>query len=214
MNALPSRDAEREEPAQLHLYAMDNLSYIRDTMARSTSFTAVPGWGMVGMGVIATVGAWVAAWEHSVLWWFNVWFFVAIVGCSFGVLCMFYKAERVGVPVVKGSGRKFLMHFCPAILAGGMITALLFELDLFYLMPGVWLLLYGVGIVSAGAFSVPVLPIMGLVFMLFGCATSLCTLFLGPVQFGIFLLEDLFLAAGFGGIHIIGGLIIARRYGG
>jgi len=71
-------------------------------------------------------------------------------------------------------------------------------------LPGCWLLLYGAAVTSGGAFSVRLVPVMGLCFMLLGVSA-----FVFPESAG-----SLFMAAGFGGLQIGFGLIIARKYGG
>ena len=71
-------------------------------------------------------------------------------------------------------------------------------------LPGCWLLLYGVSGATGGALSVRVVPVMGVLFMALGVAA-----FIAPSGWG-----NIFMAAGFGGLHIIFGATIARHYGG
>jgi hypothetical protein len=70
-------------------------------------------------------------------------------------------------------------------------------------LPGMWLLLYGTAAIAGGASSIKPIPIAGACFMALG------TVALAAPAWGNWLM-----AAGFGGIQIVFGLVIARRYGG
>jgi hypothetical protein len=183
---------------------MDNLRYIRETMERSGSFTAVPGVGGVLIGVTALAASLIAVRQPSAEAWVAVW-----IGA--GVLCMLLaggaillKARTAEIPLHYGPGRKFLLSFSPPMLVGGLLTLVLYQGGRIDLLPGIWLLLYGKGVVAAGSFSVKIVPAMGLAFMGVG-AFALFT----PPSWG-----DALMALGFGGLHIGFGFLIARRYGG
>jgi hypothetical protein len=126
---------------------------------------------------------------------------------------MVLKARRVAQPVWSGLGRRAIFSFSPPILAGMMLTEMLFERKLQVMLPGVWLLLYGVAVCGAGAFSVRVVPILGLAFMLVSFIAFFFADHTAPVL-GPLRISDLALLGGFGGLHIIFGLIIALRHGG
>jgi hypothetical protein len=192
-------------PAQpLHARAMDDLSFIRRTMERATEFTAVPGWGGVAMGVTAMVAAAVSERSTSAGAWVRCWLVAAIVALAIGGWTMAAKARRAGTPVLSWSGRRFVLSFLPPLAVGGLLTVALVLHGLVQALPGTWLLLYGTGIVTGGAFSVRAVPVMGICFMLLGTVALF-----GPPQWG-----NALMAAGFGGLHIVFGLLIARRYGG
>jgi len=213
MGDLPERAIEDARPVHLHARAMDDLAFIRAAMARSAEFTAVSGWGIVAMGAMALAGAWVASFRRSPDWWLYTWVFVAVAACSTGVLAMVYKARRTTAPILSGPGRRFLLSFAPPIVAGCVIGEVFYEIELQQLLPGMWLMLYGVGVVTGGTFSVRVIPLAGACFMVLGAATFFVpnpnAQVLGTLQ-----VVDMLMAAGFGGFHLVLGLVIARRYGG
>lgn len=195
--------APADDPA-LHLRAMDNLSFIRDTMERATAFTAVPGWGGVLMGVTALAASLVGALQRTGHRWLAVWVGEAAVAFLIGSIALVRKSRSAQTPVLSRPARRFLLSYLPPIVAGGLLTVVLTRIAPVRILPGMWLLLYGAGVVTGGAFSVRIVPVMGLCFMGLGAAA----LFAPPVW------GDWFMALGFGGLHIVFGYVIARRHGG
>lgn len=181
----------------------DDLRFIRETMEQSASFTAVPGWGQVAMGATALLSAWIASRQTAAAMWLAVWLGDAVLAASIALVATQNKAQRAGVPLTSGPARKFALSFLPPIAVAAILTPVLYQGGLARVLPGSWLLLYGAGVVSAGAFSVAIIPVMGLGFMLTGISALLLP------GWG-----NALMAAGFGGFHIIFGLLIARRYGG
>lgn len=201
-------DAAADDVPSLHGRAMDNLRFIRETMEQAGSFTAVSGWAMVAVGASACVAAsgvwWLQRESDSVLW-LAVWTCEALFALAVAGAAMQRKARRERSELLTGPGRKMALSFAPPMFVGLVLTIVCFRLGLFGLLPGVWLLLYGTGVMTGGAYSVPSVPVMGLCFMFAG---TLTLLFCPPA------LTDAVMAATFGGLHIGFGLYIARRHGG
>jgi len=194
-----------ERPEQLHLHAMENLRFIRDTMQRAGEFTAVPGWGGVLMGATAIGAAVVAGPPDGTIRWVAIWFVEAALAITIALTAMTMKARRSGVPLSAAApAHRFALAFVPPLLAGMILTPVFAAMGLVARLPGCWLLLYGTAAATGGAFSVRVVPLMGLCFMALGTMA-----FAAPAAWGHWLM-----AAGFGGLHIGFGLLIARKYGG
>lgn len=196
-------------PRPIHDKALDNLEFIRSTMERAGSFTAVSGWGMVLIGLAALVlanhaGALTPPSAAVQSHWLWTWLLAAALGVVIGVTSMILKARRAGEAMTQGPARKFGLSVLPPFAVGALLTYVLWNAQQIQLLPAVWLLCYGAGVMTGGAFSLRVVPVMGVCFLILGTVTLFA-----PVAWGAWLL-----AAGFGGLHILFGLIIARRYGG
>lgn len=194
-----------DEPKALHAHAADNLRFIRDTMSRAGGqFTAVPGWGGVVIGVTALATTVFAARAPNRMLWLTWWIGEASLAIVIATITMTRKAQRLDLPLMAAPARRFALAYVPPLAAGGVLTAVFVINGLSARLPGCWLLLYGVAIATAGTLSVRVVQVLGLVFMALGAAS-----FAAPANLG-----DAFMAAGFGGLHIVFGFIIARNHGG
>ena len=189
---------------RLQSRAADNLRFIRETMETAKAFTAVPGWGGVAIGVCALATLALASRVETFDRWLALWLGCAALALILGVATMILKARGAGTPVVRGPGRGFVLSLSPPVVAGVVLTILFYRSGFHQAIPGSWLLLYGTGVVTGGAFSVRPVPVMGLGFMALGAVA----LFL-PLQ-----AAQLLMGLGFGGLHLVFGAWIAKEYGG
>jgi hypothetical protein len=183
--------------------AVRDLRYIRDTMERAGSFTAVPGWGFVLMGATALIAVALTYRIQSRELWFVAWMGEAVLASAIGIIGTLLKAQTRRA-FLQGPGQKFAMSLLPALVGGAILTGALYQNGLFGLMPGSWLLFYGVAVMSCGTYSVRVVPIMGAGYILLGTVALLMP----------WMWAHALLAVGFGGLQIGFGGLIARRYGG
>lgn len=192
-----------DEPIPIGHRAADNLRFIRDTMERAASFTAVPGWGGVTIGMTA-LAAGVVSFELPSREQFFIWLAEAILAILLAFIAVRFKSKRLALSLQSRAARRALLSFMPPLLAGAVLSVVLYRLEVFSALPGLWLLLYGAAVVTGGAFSVRIVPVMGLCFMALGVVALAA-----PAAWG-----DAFLMLGFGGVHIAFGALIARRHGG
>lgn len=190
-------------PLPLHAKAEDNLRFIRETMERAGSFTAVSGRGQMAIGGTALIAAWLASAAGTSDRWLAVWLGEAAVAVAIAMATTTWKTRDHKVPMVSGPARKFALSFVPPMAAGALLTIALVLRGDFALLPAMWMLLYGAAVVSAGTFSVRIVPFMGACFMLCGAA-----------DLALPATGDAMMAIAFGGLHLGFGAAIARRHGG
>ena len=204
MKPVPLISEPQPEPPALHDRAMDNLRYIRETMERATAFTGISGFGAIAIGVTALLATAIAALQSTFKYWLAVWIAEGLISLLIAGWSMDRKARAIEMPLGSGPARKAVFSLTPPMLAGGLLTIMLVGAGMTNAIPGVWLLLYGTGVITGGMYSVKVVPIMGICLMALGAAALFA-----PPSFA-----NYFMAAGFGGLHLIFGAIIVRKYGG
>ena len=201
----PLRTSLPDEPPAIHARAIENLRFIRETMERAGAFTAVSGRGMMLVGALALLAAAAAPpMREAPLRWLLLWMATAAVALTVSAVAMLGKARAANGSLLTGPARKLLLSFAPPMAAGAALTGVLYLQGLTPLMPGVWLLLYGTAVVTGGAFSVRIVPALGVALMFLGAAALLA-----PPAWG-----NALMAVGFGAAHVGFGALIARRYGG
>jgi hypothetical protein len=192
------------DPPEMQARAMDNLRFIRETMEAAGTFTAVSGWGQVVVGTTAVIAALVAQTFEMSVHWVVVWAVEAFLALLISVWFMYDKARSASLPLLTGSARKLLFSFTPVFVVGIVVTFAFMHRGMYSLLPGIWMLLYGTGVVAAGAFSVRIVPVMGAAFILVGGGTLFA-----PASWSTALM-----VSSFGFLHILFGVMIARRHGG
>lgn len=184
--------------------AMDNLRFIRETMEQAATFTAVSGWGEVVIGITAIAAALIAGRQQAPGTWLATWLAEAGIAAGISVASMAIKSHAAQLQLISGPIRKLVLSFSPAMIVGAMLTAVFVQRGLQPLLPGTWMSLYGAGVLTAGSYSVRIVPVMGAAFMAVGAVALVA-----PATWATPLL-----ILGFGGLHIVFGFLIARRHGG
>jgi len=204
MNSAPnSENVSSPSTTALHEKAEDNLRYIRNSMESATSFTGVSGMGYIITGVSALFAAWLAAQQSSQALWLVVWMVELLIATAFMLFMTVQKAKRQGESLWSTNGKKLMFAFFPAMTVGGVLTLSFFLQGNISLLPGIWLSLYGAAVMTAGAYSVAIIPVMGVLLLLLGSTVLLTSLS-----------SDLALGLGLGGLHIVFGYFVWRDYGG
>ena len=192
------------DPPEMHARAMDNLRFIRKTMEAAATFTAVSGWGMVLTGGTAVGAALLSSATDSSTRWVFIWLCEAGLSVAISAYTMALKARAAQLPLWSEPARKIVFSFAPPMIVGALLTLVFYERGLHTMLPGVWMLLYGVGVVAAGTFSVRIVPVMGIAFMIVGTVALFA-----PATWATGCM-----AVGFGALHLFFGTLIARRHGG
>jgi hypothetical protein len=203
MSASPN-NPRRLKPTPIDSGALENLRYIRSTIEAAHTFTTVPGYGCIAMGITALIAVGLESIPALAPHWLGVWVGAAIVACGSALWFMEQKARAQGLSLRRAVARRFFMTLAPAFLSGAILTAVLAGQVDRETVTGMWLLLYGAGLAACGQFSIPAVFTAGIAFMGLGTAT----LWLPPGS------APIVLALGFGGIHLALGTTIVRHHGG
>ena len=183
--------------------AETNLQFIREAMERAERVSAVSGAGMMGMGALALAGGAMASRLTPDLQ-LLAWLVLAPVAALLGAATTWRKSTRSGEEPLRDPMRRFIWCLAPSLLAAAVFTALLWGTPTQALLPVLWLVLYGCGVLAAGTYAVP--PVMHLGMSFIGAGLVLATL---PADW-----MNTALSLAFGGLHLFFGWRIYKHHGG
>jgi len=196
---------ERTRPdntVAIESHALGTLNYIRASIEAAGSF-AVPGIAGIAMGAVGVVAAVLASVPSLASHWLSIWLCAAFAASALGVVLVARQPPK-GFTLYRGPARKFVLSLCPSLLAGAVLTSVLWRMGHGVLIPGTWLVLYGCAVLSASLMTSPammrLIAIMGGLFVLYGLVA-----FELPAQW-----HNLTLGLGFGALHLLFGILIGR----
>src|SRR5260370_596833 len=105
-------------PRPLHDRALDNLRYIRQTMERAASFTAVPGWGLAVVGATALGAALLAGRQPTPELWLATWLGEAGLALPLGGAAVGSQALAPAAPPLPGPGPPRGPRSSPPLVGG------------------------------------------------------------------------------------------------
>jgi len=184
----------------LDSHAAATLRYIRASM-EGAGTVAVPGSAGVSMGMVGLGAAVLTSTPAFRPHWLLCWLSAAAVASLAGGVILARQASLQGFTLFGAPVRKLVLGLAPGLLAGAALTLVHWQAGNLHAIPGTWLLLYGCALISASASTTRVVGILGGLFALTGLIT-------------FWLPDDLLtvaLGAGFGGLHLLFGILIGRR---
>jgi hypothetical protein len=180
-------------------HAVATLRYIRQSMDAAAS-VAVPGSAGLAMGGVGLLAMAICSAPGLREYWLGIWLVSAALGGGLGFALVTRPASLRGLLLYGTPLRKFALCLFPALFGGAVMTGVHWSYGNLHAIPGTWLLMYGCALISASVAATRTIGIMGGAFL----AVGLLALFLpDPAQVYM-------LGAGFGGLHVVFGLLIGR----
>jgi hypothetical protein len=199
-------------PIYLHNEAANNLRYIRSAMQKAEQISTVSGLGGMLMGAVALGGAVTASLGDDLRDQLMAWTLTALPAFAVGAGLSVTKALHYERDLLNDPARRFLWCLTPNLAIGALLTTILWNTEHIELLPGIWLLLYGAGVLAAGTYAVRPVRNMGACFVVLGTFTALLPGWSAEALPGQW--ANACLAAGFGGLHITFGWQVYKHHGG
>lgn len=188
-------------PNMVHIdsHAIATLRYIRKSMDAATS-VAVPGSSGIAMGCVGVAATALSYIPRLHEHWVSIWLLAAVVAAGLGGTLLARPSSLRSLAPLGVQFRKFGLCLFPSLFAGAVLTVVLWYSGQHRALAGMWLLLYGCGLVTVSIVTTSMIAAMGGLFIALGVVA-----FFVPASYQIFLL-----GLGFGGLHILFGILVGR----
>ena len=189
----------KSNTVHLDSHALATLRYIRSSMEGAASFV-VPGSAGIALGAIGIGAAALSLAPALHEYWFQIWLIASITAAAVGSALLLRESSLRGLQLLGTPIRRFALCLLPSLAAGIVLTAVHWSSHNLHAIPGTWLLLYGCALMAASTVTTRTIGALGGLFAGLGLMALLL-----PDS-----MQMLMLGAGFGGLHIIFGIIIGR----
>jgi hypothetical protein len=176
--------------------AEQTLSLIRTLMERSARYTNFSGHAGIAAGVVTLIGCALRYWFQTPF--LPTWMGVLVAAAGASIFFTAIMARANGEPVWTRQARTIVQALTPALVAGLVLTAILVRIGQERLLPGVWMLLWGVGALAMSLFTPRTFSLLGVSFMALGALTLL----VDPGN------DILSMGMSFGAIHLVYGVVL------
>ncbi len=176
--------------------AEQTLSVIRTLMERSTCYTNLSGHAGIAAGLLTLVGCGLRIWLRTPF--LTTWMGVLITTVGAVIFFTARLAQANGEPLWTRQARTVVMALLPAFGAALLLTLVLFRVGQQALLPGLWMLLWGVGALAMSFFTPRVISMLGATFLAAGTLVLLAP----PVH------DALSMGLTFGAIHLAYGIVL------
>lgn len=189
-------------PESLSDRAAGNLDFIRETIRQTRTVSSLSGTGLIMMGVIGCLasGMTLTLWSDPAdAFSLTLWQVAALAAAATGALSIAIRVRRRAEAFWTQAGQRFVLCLAPSLAVGALLTAALSGGPNAGLLPGIWMLSYGAGVLAASTYASMLLTLMGGLFLLLGAAALLMPVLAAPG-----------LLVGFGFAHVAFGLLLLR----
>jgi hypothetical protein len=194
--------------------SLQELHHIKQMMERSSRFISLSGFSGISAGFFALLGAWFAvkkislyahektlSYENLITQLISIATVVLIAAIVSAFIFTNIRTKKDGVSIWGNSTYRLLANLVIPLIAGGFFVLRILQMDHIFLIAPTCLIFYGLALINASKYTLGEIRYLGL-----------CELTLGIINLWVPGYGLVFWAVGFGGLHILYGIIMWWKY--